>query len=589
MELRVKEMYDPLDAALGDIVKLKPEVTYNNNRTYPNGAKAPDGIEIRFGTNRPTAEVREMLKAHGFKFSEKQTMWYALDNTKSRELAQHLTENEIDVDDTQYEKRSFWVRLKSVDEFDKLFERTEFFVKSDPPKFFHSKSFLRKAYPSINALIYKPGISYRRFYNKVVGDEGEPNTNQPQQAASNYNPDEVSEKLVKAATAMQKQVEAKLNPAISKQRPTQKRLRIAASMRSEAYELQKVQATLLVLAQAHRTGTIDHYPLLKQVRSRSHAELILRFTGKSDFEFYKADLSKIGIENSGSWELAAKQVVELVNSYSPSLNKENEDAERIKELEIEVLGRNIPGFFPTPPELVEQLIELADLYASDRVLEPSAGKGDILDAIKEYDQYRELHALEVNSTLREILSLKNYTLVGDDFLEYNPEEKYNKIIMNPPFEGGQDIDHLIHAFSLLEPDGRVVAIINEGPFFRQFKKDKAFREFLQENNAFVSAPIKDAFKKSFNTTSVNVRIVAINKDGSTVNSQAPSQANASDDFELLEVEAEAELELLKMRVELERKKNKQVGGIGGIDTNKLEEFKRKAWQMQERWEVLNYK
>ncbi|HEY9046566.1 MAG TPA: hypothetical protein VIN08_11750, partial [Ohtaekwangia sp.] len=127
---------------LGDIVKQRPEITYNNTRTYSNGSKAPDGIEIRFGTVRPTPEVRELLKNHGFKFSEKQTMWYAFDNAKSRELVKQFEENEVDVDNTQYEKRNFWVRVKSLAEFEKLRERTEFYVTVDTPKNFYSKSFL---------------------------------------------------------------------------------------------------------------------------------------------------------------------------------------------------------------------------------------------------------------------------------------------------------------------------------------------------------------------------------------------------------------------------------------------------------------
>jgi hypothetical protein len=57
---------------LEGIVKQRPEITYNNTRTYSNGSKAPDGIEIRFGSARPTLEVRDLYKAHGFKFSEKQ-------------------------------------------------------------------------------------------------------------------------------------------------------------------------------------------------------------------------------------------------------------------------------------------------------------------------------------------------------------------------------------------------------------------------------------------------------------------------------------------------------------------------------------
>jgi hypothetical protein len=137
--------------------------------------------------------------------------------------------------------------------------------------------------------------------------------------------------------------------------------------------------------------------------------------------------------------------------------------------------------------------------------------------------------------------------------------------------------------------------MGEGVFFRQFKKDKAFREFLQSNNAFISEPIKEAFKKSFNATGVTVRIVAINGDGSAIEGQ--SHTPQSDDFpsepdrdmELLELEAEAELELLKMRVEIGRKKQKSVNGLTGIDEDKLQRLRQKAWSIQDQWDVLDFK
>jgi len=268
---------------------------------------------------------------------------------------------------------------------------------------------------------------------------------------------------------------------------------------------------------------------------------------------------------------------------------------KIKELEMQVLDARIPGFFPTPPELIEQLIELADIKADDRILEPSAGKGDILDAIRKNNPDQTLHAIEINSTLREILKLKGYTLVGDDLLREEPEKRYDKIIMNPPFENGQDIDHVMHACFLLHSTGRLVAIMGEGVFFRQFKKDRVFREFLQNNNAFVSEPIKEAFKKSLNSTGVTVRIVAINGDGSAFEGQShtPQSDDVPDesesDMELLELEAEAELELLKMRVEIQRKKQTAVNGLAGIDEDKLQRLRQKAWSIQDQWEVLDFK
>jgi hypothetical protein len=42
---------------------------------------------------------------------------------------------------------------------------------------------------------------------------------------------------------------------------------------------------------------------------------------------------------------------------------------------------------------------------------------------------------------------------------------YDRIIMNPPFSKGRDIQHVRHAYELLRPGGRLVAIMGEGAFF----------------------------------------------------------------------------------------------------------------------------
>lgn len=593
-------MEEYIDISLGDIVKQKVQITYNNTRTYPNGSKAPDGIEIRFGSARPTPEVRDMLKAHGYKFSEKQTMWYALDKAKSRELAKQLEELDVDVDTTQYEKRNFWVRVKSFSEFEKLRERTEFYINSNEPKNFYSKSFLKKAYPSIQSLINDQALSYKRYYNKAL-DQDDPSPTPSQSQADSA---QIAEKLRTLAEGMQKKIQAKLHPAIGRQRPTKRRMRIAQGMREEGLRLQEQQAILLALSAAHSSGVISNFPLLAGIRTISDIDALRTYPAREKnnasiqalYNRFEKRLNRLGINNSGDWSGAIDQLRALMQKAGNVTSQVSTEKElKIRELEMQVLDAGISGFFPTPPELIERLLELADIKADERILEPSAGKGDILDAIRKNNPDQTLHAIEIYSTLREILKLKGYTLVGDDFLSYEPEKRYDKIIMNPPFENGLDIDHVMHAYPMIRSTGRLVAIMGEGVFFRQFKKDKAFREFLQSNNAYVSEPIKEAFKKSFNSTGVMVRIVAINGDGSAIDSQ--SNIPQSDDFpgepesnmELLELEAEAELELLKMRVEHERKKQKSVNGLSGIDIDKLQRLRQQALDMQNQWEVLDFK
>jgi phage N-6-adenine-methyltransferase len=600
---------------LGAIIKTKPEITFNTNRVHPNGKKAPDGIEIRFGSVRPTESVRELLKANGYRFSEKQKIWYAINTPKSKAFADKLNEEEVEADDTQYEKKHFWVRVKGINEYNKLSNYTEFSVKGEQPRFFFNKGLLQKVFPSIQSLIKSEGLYFKKFYNKIVGEneehsEGENEeenneaTKNKRSSDTNSGQQQIAERLKNIGEGMQKQIDAKINSATSKQRPTAKRMRVAAGMREEGYRLQDIQSILFSLSEAHRQGKINNYRFLKNIRTKAQAELINLYAGyikqswsnesiQRQFNHYQSQLESLGIESVSDWSLAHSQKGELLNEFSRFKRKEATDTERkIKELEQQLFNRKIDGFFPTPKKLIERLLELAELESDHEILEPSAGKGDIADAIRESFNGEDisLSVCEINPTLREILALKNHTIIESNFL--NVAKKFDRIIMNPPFENGLDIDHVQHAFSLLKPTGRVVAIMSEGVFYRQFKKDTAFRNLLNENHAVVSEAIKDAFKNGFVSTGVSVRIIAMNKDGTPI--ELGSKGNkrktvSNDDTELLELEAQAEVELLKIQVELARKRKSTLDGVDYVDPVKLKLFRQKAWALQSSLGMLNYR
>ncbi len=170
-------------------------------------------------------------------------------------------------------------------------------------------------------------------------------------------------------------------------------------------------------------------------------------------------------------------------------------------------------FFETPNDIVQQMVQLSELNFHDSVLEPSAGKGAILHEIH-YSCY--LIAIELNKDNYAYLENEykiDYNIdkiIEGDFLEYTPEGKFNKIIMNPPFRNQQDIDHFTHAFdNCLADGGIIVSIISESPFFRTTKKAEAFRKLLKDNNAEIIELHPGAFKSS--GTMVKTRIVKIVK------------------------------------------------------------------------------
>lgn len=135
-----------------------------------------------------------------------------------------------------------------------------------------------------------------------------------------------------------------------------------------------------------------------------------------------------------------------------------------------------PQLFPTPPEIARRMVELADIEPSQRVLEPSAGTGRLIDALgitphelgPSYDPSAEptTIAVEQNHALAEGLRqrYRGLDIRCADFLACNGDlGTFDRIVMNPPFENGADIRHILHARKFLRPGGKLVALCANGP------------------------------------------------------------------------------------------------------------------------------
>jgi len=170
------------------------------------------------------------------------------------------------------------------------------------------------------------------------------------------------------------------------------------------------------------------------------------------------------------------------------------------------------GYFPTPEALVEAVLPLADIQHGMKTLEPSAGVGAF--AVR----MAELCGGQENVTVCELLpgnarKLREagFTDVQEgDFLSMEPQPIYDRILMNPPFNGGVDIDHVLHAARFLKPDGKLTAITGTGWEANSSRKAQAFRDFIEECEAFVKPVQAGAFKSV--GTNVATRIVAIDAE-----------------------------------------------------------------------------
>ncbi|PTT80835.1 methyltransferase type 11, partial [Pelomonas sp. HMWF004] len=139
-----------------------------------------------------------------------------------------------------------------------------------------------------------------------------------------------------------------------------------------------------------------------------------------------------------------------------------------------------PQLFPTPVSLARRMVAEADIRAGDTVCEPQAGTGRILAAIRE-NAHPEitLTAVEIRQDLCGALRQREAAdaIFCADFLNWRPSDgrKFTRILMNPPFERGQDIQHIQHALTLLDDGGKLVAVCANGP-----KQNEVLRPLVEQ-------------------------------------------------------------------------------------------------------------
>lgn len=111
-------------------------------------------------------------------------------------------------------------------------------------------------------------------------------------------------------------------------------------------------------------------------------------------------------------------------------------------------------FYPTPAKLARICAELADVQPGESVLEPSAGQGDLAQALPHVTA-----CVEVSPLHCAVLRARGYSVDQADFLNWAPPTAYDAIVMNPPFADGRARAHLEHASLMVKPGGRLVAIL----------------------------------------------------------------------------------------------------------------------------------
>ena len=208
-------------------------------------------------------------------------------------------------------------------------------------------------------------------------------------------------------------------------------------------------------------------------------------------------------------------------------------------IEMTASERARKTFYPTPRQVAEKLLDDVDLKGVKYILEPSAGKGDLLKAAVGYKQtvlrkryglyelgYPEteyewkrawsgIHAdcIEIDPALRRMLEEDGLRVIHDDFLTFETQMRYDLCLMNPPFDQGAD--HLLKALDLMKRGGQIACILNAETIRNPYSyKREELLKLLNQYGAHIRY-MEKAFTDAERQTDVDVALVTVNIPAAT--------------------------------------------------------------------------
>ncbi len=177
------------------------------------------------------------------------------------------------------------------------------------------------------------------------------------------------------------------------------------------------------------------------------------------------------------------------------------------------------NFFPTPVHVIEMMLNGHNIEGKT-ILEPSAGKGDIVDYLL-LNGAKDVIACELNDDLRKIVTSK-CNVIGEDFLKLTSDKisHVDYIIMNPPFDKADQ--HILHAWNIAPAGCKIIALCNletvENTYHNRVKQELS--AIIEGHGDYQD--LGNCFSQSERKTSVEVALVSLFK---------PAQENNNAEFE----------------------------------------------------------
>lgn len=162
-------------------------------------------------------------------------------------------------------------------------------------------------------------------------------------------------------------------------------------------------------------------------------------------------------------------------------------------------------FFPTPKEVLDMM----QVNCKDKiVLEPSAGKGDIVDYLK-LNGAKSVLTYEKNKDLQQIVKSKSQ-LLGHNFFLCKSENisHVDLIVMNPPFSNADK--HIMHAFEVAPQGCEIIALCNYQTINNSYSHSRKELIKLIENYG-TETNLGSCFDNAERTTGIDIGLIKLVK------------------------------------------------------------------------------
>lgn len=168
-------------------------------------------------------------------------------------------------------------------------------------------------------------------------------------------------------------------------------------------------------------------------------------------------------------------------------------------------------FFPTPLEVIEIMTE-GEILTNKVILEPSGGKGDIVDYLLNAGA-KDIIACESNEDLKKILQTK-CRVIESDFLNLTSDRisHIDYIVMNPPFSA--DDKHILHAFDIAPAGCKIISLCNLSTLENLCTNSrKELKNVIDNFGSYTD--LGDCFTEAERKTGVKIGLIKIQKAGTS--------------------------------------------------------------------------